>query len=81
MNYINNPKYLFGIKALLQRDIVLMLTKTHEQILFMKTAGDTPIRLPQVSKKTNMHIEKSSSTGEDTLDVEEDSLFYRILTI
>lgn len=50
MNYINNPKYLFGIKALLQRDIVLMLTKTHEQILFMKTAGDTPTRLPEVSK-------------------------------
>ena len=30
MNNINKPMYLFGIKALLQRDIVSVLTKTHE---------------------------------------------------
>ena len=51
---MKKPNYVEGIHALLQPDIVSMLTSIHEykgeQMLFIESKGDTLTQLPEIAK-------------------------------
>ena len=69
---MKKPNYVEGIHALLQPDIVSMLTSIHEykgeQMLFIESKGDTLTQLPEIAKiqstEASNRIEESYTSDD-----------------
>ena len=64
---MKKPNYVEGIHALLQPDIVSMLTSIHEykgeQMLFIESKGDTLTQLPEIAKIQSTEASIRSTTA------------------